>query len=106
MDVFISWSGERSKIVAAALKKYLKRILHGLEPWYSEDTEGGSRWSTVIAERLDKTNFGIVVIAPENIDARWLNFEAGALAKSVAYARVVPLLLGFRVKTELPLPLS
>ena len=36
MRVFISWSGERSKVLAQALKEWLPLVLHNVEPWMSE----------------------------------------------------------------------
>jgi hypothetical protein len=51
----------------------------------------GARWSDAIAESLNETDFGIVCVTRANQHAPWLIFEAGALAKSVATASVVPL---------------
>ena len=33
MHVFISWSGERSKALAVALRDWLPLVLHYVEPW-------------------------------------------------------------------------
>lgn len=107
MDVFISWSGERSKIVAEALVTSLRAVLERATFWYSEELESGVRWSQQIADRLEKSEFGILVVTPENQEAPWLLFEAGAIAKSVAGGRVVPVLLGFEKKSDLkPGPLT
>jgi hypothetical protein len=56
-----------------------------------EKIGSGTPWSDAIADALDKTDFGIVCVTRENRAAPWLIFEAGALAKSVKTARVVPL---------------
>lgn len=43
---------------------------------------------------MDQTNFGIVCLTQNNLEAPWLLFEAGALAKGVEKGRVCCLLLG------------
>ena len=44
MKVFISWSGERSKQMAAALKEWLPTAIQYLEPWMSDtDIHAGDR---------------------------------------------------------------
>jgi hypothetical protein len=94
MKVFISWSGETSKQVAIALRDWLPYVLNAVEPYVSsEDIDKGERWSSRIAHELDTTNFGIVCLTADNQHAPWLNFEAGALAKSLARSRVMPFLL-------------
>lgn len=93
MKVFVSWSGERSQAVAHALREWLPLVLHYVEPWLSEaDVAAGDRWATAIAKELEASNFGIICVTPENAESPWLLFEAGALAKSIEGARVIPLL--------------
>lgn len=96
MKVFISWSGSRSLEAAKAIVNWLPMILHYVKPWLSESgIEAGSRWSPKVAEELEQTHFGILLITPENLTAPWVLFEAGAIAKSLgSEARVVPVLLG------------
>jgi hypothetical protein len=94
MRIFLSWSGERSKLVAAALRKWLPDVLYFVEPWMSGyDIHAGQRWADAIATVLEETNFGIICVTGENRDKPWLFFEAGALSKAVSEAAVVPLLL-------------
>ncbi|OJJ10695.1 hypothetical protein BKI51_12240 [Alphaproteobacteria bacterium AO1-B] len=93
MKLFISWSGPRSRHIAEALAAWLPMVFETVKPWISSnDIEIGQRWSSEIAGQLDKTQFGIVCVTPENKTAPWIQFEAGALAKSVDSGRVVPLL--------------
>jgi hypothetical protein len=93
MKVFISWSGPRSKHIAEALSEWLPLVFETVKPWISSnDIDVGQRWSSEIADQLEKTQFGIVCVTPENMTAPWIQFEAGALAKSVDTGRVVPLL--------------
>jgi hypothetical protein len=55
------------------------------------DIELGSRWSVEIAGKLESTQFGLICVTAENQTSPWVNFEAGALAKSMDEARVVPI---------------
>src|SRR5690606_27269101 len=54
---------------------------------------------------LEATNFGIMCLTPENIHSPWILFEAGALAKSMQDAKVVPLLLNLEF-SEISGPLA
>lgn len=93
MKVFISWSGSMSHRVAVALRDWLPSVLQAIEPYVSsEDIDKGARWNTDISKELEDSSFGILCITPENLDAPWLNFEAGALSKSLDRARVAPFL--------------
>lgn len=95
VKVFVSCSGETSRRVAVALREWLPLVLQTLDLYVSsEDIDKGVRWSADIGHRLDESGFGILCVTPENISAPWLNFEAGALAKSFEVARVTPFLFG------------
>jgi hypothetical protein len=93
--VFISWSGASSRQLAEALRDWLPSVLHVVEPYMSaEDIAKGARWPQEVARQLDESEFGIICVTRDNQRSEWLNFEAGALSKSVLSGRVVPLLLG------------
>lgn len=47
----------------------------------------------VIAGELEDRDFGIVVLSKDNMRSPWINFEAGALGKSLGVGKVAPLLL-------------
>ncbi len=69
MNVFISWSGDKSFTLANALRRWLKLIVQSIEPWVSsKDIVAGQRWGYV-------------------------------LGKQLADARVVPLLLGLTAES-------
>lgn len=94
MKVFISWSGERSKGLALALREWLPMVLHYAEPWLSEaDVEAGERWAQAVAKELSASNFGIICVTSENVNSPWVLFEAGALTKSLETSKVIPLIL-------------
>lgn len=96
MKVFISWAGERSALVAEALRDWLPYIFQNIEPWLSRsDIDAGSRWGREIENELDETKFGVLCLTRENVDRPWINFEAGAIAKAIVESSVVPFCLGF-----------
>ncbi len=96
VKVFLSWSGDRSRLVATALNSWLPYVLNDVSPFVSSNIDAGARWQTEIANELEETNFGIVCVTAENQHAPWLNFEAGALAKTVDASRVIPLAINLR----------
>lgn len=93
MKVFISWSGERSNAVARALRDWLPRVIQSLQPWMSaSDIEKGARWGTDMAHELKDARVGIICLTPENLEAPWILFEAGALSKTLEKTFVCPYL--------------
>jgi hypothetical protein len=106
LKVFISWSGERSHVLAEALYEWLPNVLQAVEPWLSsEDIQKGQRWAAEIGARLAEASFGIFCVTPENVGAAWLNFEAGAISKSITEGSVATVLLGLR-STDVVGPLA
>lgn len=106
MNIFISWSGERSKSVAELLRNWIPDILEYAKPWLSKnDIAAGQRWAQEIAQALEGTNFGIVCLTPENITSSWLMYEAGALSKSISDSRIIPILLDLDV-SDIGYPLA
>lgn len=107
MKVFISWSADELSLrVAEELRSWLQVMLQSVTPYVSsEDTYKGSRWNDVVARELAETNFGIMCVTSGNANRPWLNFEAGALAKSLESGRVAPLLLNIKA-TELSGPMA
>lgn len=106
MDVFISWSGKKSKDVAELIKEWLRCVIQATRPWISSsDIEPGSFWSKEIQEKLDKTSFGIVCLTKENLNKPWILFESGALAKGINASRLFTLLIDL-THTDIEPPLS
>ena len=106
MKVFVSWSGNRSKVVAASLSKWLPDVFQDLTIWMSaHNIDAGQRWGRELDEQLASTSFGILCLTPENISSAWLLFEAGALSKMIGEAKVVPYLFQL-LTTDVPYPLA
>jgi hypothetical protein len=95
-NVFISWSGARSKAAAEALREWLPIVIQAAKPWMSDsDIDKGSRGLDEIAKALEGMKVGIICLAPENLTAEWILYEAGALSKTLdAKTRVCTYLLG------------
>lgn len=93
MRVFISWSGERSRVLAEALRNWLPTVIQAIEPWMSKsDLNKGTRWGVELAAELERSSVGIICLTPDNINSPWLLFEAGALSKTLPDTYVCPLL--------------
>ena len=79
MEVFISWSGDRSEKVAEALRDWLPSVIQSVNPFMSaSDIEQGSRWLNDLGIHLENAQFGLICLTQENLKAPWLLFEAGA----------------------------
>jgi hypothetical protein len=109
VEIFISWSGDRSKRVAQALHEWLPYVHSEFVPWVSsEDIDAGTVWSAEILEALDRAKAAIICVTPDNFTKPWLLFEAGAVAKKAGErapgdrAPVISYVFGAR-KTELSL---
>jgi hypothetical protein len=106
MKVFISWSGEASRSIASKLYDWLPMVLQSVQPYMSsESIDKGTRWASSIANELEDTGVGIVVLTPDNLEAPWIYFEAGALAKAVGDSKLAPLLCGLK-PSDIGTPLS
>src|ERR1044071_9633221 len=93
MQVFISWSGDRSRAVAAALYDWLPNVLQAVEPWMSRaNLQAGAEWSRNTLSALERSRLGLICLTPENIQSPWMLFEAGALARSSKEVTIYPYL--------------
>lgn len=97
MEVFLSWSGERSEKIAKALHGWLPLMNQAVRPWVStKDIEKGSRWSSDLAIHLEQSRVGIICLTQENLESPWLLFEAGAISKAIEKSFVCPYLYGIK----------
>ena len=82
MKVFISQSRDRSRAVAFELQKFVRKLVPATDPWVSNTgIEKGSRWSPELAENLESAGAGVICLDADNLDDRWILFEAGALSR-------------------------
>jgi hypothetical protein len=97
MKVFISWSKPASHKFALILHDWLPEVIQEIQPWMSsEDIDKGQRWTSEVGAKLGELDQGILCVTPDNVHEAWLNFEAGALTKSLDEARVRPILFGLQ----------
>lgn len=97
MEIFLSWSGERSGACARSLKEWLPCVLQSLDPWVSShDIAKGERGAAEIAKKLDEVHFGIVCLTSENLNSNWINFESGALSKRLGGSALFTFLLDLK----------
>lgn len=84
MKIFISWSGDRSKILAKSLNDWIPNVIQSVRSFMSEeDIQKGARWSPELAAELENARVGLICLTPENLGEPWVLFEAGALSKIV-----------------------
>jgi len=106
MRVFISWSGDRSRELAEAVRKWIPSALQYVKPYFSPaDIEKGSKWSSEIFKELSTSTVCIIVLTRDNIDSNWIMFEAGAISCTIEKARVCPLIFDIE-ETDLQGPLA
>lgn len=104
--VFISWSGEQSKRYAEAIRDWLPTVIQMVTPYFTPtDIEKGARWSSDIANELEKAHVGIICVTRDNLHSDWILFEAGALSKSLDKSHVCPVIFGI-APTDLSGPLK
>ncbi|MBE3904872.1 toll/interleukin-1 receptor domain-containing protein [Vibrio parahaemolyticus] len=97
MEVFISWSGDKSRKAAEVLRDWLPSVIQMVKPYFTpKDIDKGQRWSSDIAGKLELSQFGIILLTRDNINAPWILFEAGALSKNLNHSRVCPILLDLK----------
>lgn len=92
MNIFVSWSGDRSRLIAEAIRGWLPKVMQSVKPWMSDqDISAGARWLTEVASTLNTTSVGLICVTPENQHNPWLLFEAGALSKTIEQTCVCPI---------------
>jgi len=106
MELFISWSGKRSRAIAESLREWLEMVFNDkVQPWMSTKDLGSGEWRKELEHHLSKTHAGIVCVTPENFNPSWMLYEAGFLSSSVEGAFVIPYLTDIKLK-ELKGPLE
>ena len=106
MQVFISWSGDRSRAVAELLDDWIQCVLQAVRPWMSsKDIDRGSLWFSEISDQLKDTTIGVVCLTKDNLNKPWILFESGALAKGLTSTRVCTFLIDLET-TDINNPLA
>jgi hypothetical protein len=108
MKVFLSWSGQRSKMAASAINKFLPLMLQSITCWMSEnDIPKGKPWFDELTKALNSIIFTIVCVTPENTASPWMLWESGFLssASQLGDRHTVPLAIKMN-KESLGGPLS
>lgn len=106
MNIFISWSGDRSRQIAELFTSWIQGVIQATKPWIStHNIDRGALWFPEISKTLAGSQFGIICLTPENKIEPWILFEAGALAKGIEENRVCTLLIEIR-PTDVGNPLA
>jgi len=106
VEVFLSWSGARSKCLARYVVECLPGIVPDVQLFYSPEIDPGATWSNAIASAIRRSRFAILCMTQENLSSPWLQFEAGALWRGATGATsACPLLLDVE-PDQLPGPLK
>jgi len=106
MRVYISWSGQRSQMVAGILRDWLKKMIQSVEAGLPEhDVENRPRPGEVTAAMVKQAAVGILCLTPENKDRAAVSFEAGAMSAAIGEKFICPWLLGVE-PSELSGPLA
>ena len=106
MQIFISWSGPTSQQIAVILRRWIQDVFPSISAWMSAgDIEPGSLWNTRLVDELNKSSLGILCLTQDSLDAPWMIFEAGWLAKTAGVEHVVPYLFQLST-TDVKYPLA
>jgi hypothetical protein len=93
--VFLSWSGETSRLLANALADGMRTVSDRLEPWLSEGLEPGVEWASTLVPHIRKARLAVLCLTHRNVGASWIAFETGAYYSSRLRKGVIPFLLDF-----------
>lgn len=105
MNIFISWSKEKSKQVALLLKPFLQGVNPKIFAWVSDtDIGAGEQWSDTLKKVLDQSDFGIICVTQATLESQWIMYEAGYLNSTAAFG-VCPYLIDIK-KPQLYGPLA
>lgn len=105
MKIFISWSGEHSKVIATNVYEFLKENIQATDPWISTDDIGkGQNWMNDLMLGLESSHMGIFCLTDSNLNSKWMLFEAGLVA-AVSKRKINTILYNIKPENISP-PLS
>ena len=93
MRVFLSWSGKRSRAVAAGIQRFSPS---GHECRRAVDFPGHRKrraLATELARHLEQSRLAIICLTAEASHSPWLLFEAGVLFNGIGQGAVCPYLV-------------
>jgi hypothetical protein len=80
MEVFLGWSGQRSRRVAEELHDWLPQVTNA-EMWIStHEIAAGAVWPEELDRALERASAAVICVTRENLASPWIFFEAGKLA--------------------------
>lgn len=95
INVFVSWSGDRSKKLGEAICAWVPSVLQNTKLYFTpNDIQKGAKWNSEISQELEASHIGIVCLTKENKEKPWIMFEVGALAKQLDKSKICTLLFG------------
>jgi len=99
MKVFISWSGDASRLAASAIGQSVSEVFAGVSPWISAaNIQAGQQWFDELMKALEDAKFGIACLTKRTLGAPWIMFESGALTTKFQSTKLVPLMLDCTIK--------
>lgn len=94
MNVFVSWSGCRTRVLAAALGRLLHSLQLGVNAWSSaQGITAGKLWRTELFKQLKRARIGIICVSRYSVKSEWVQFEIGALCTSLPDEHLFPYLV-------------
>ena len=107
-NVFITWSGGRSKWIAEEMSGWLRMVVNAAKPFFSTNSiDKGARGLPELSKALAGAKVGIVCLTLENQNAPWVLYEAGALSKTIdEKTRLCTYLLGGLQPQDVEAPLG
>ena len=82
MQIFISWSKDKSKELALAIKDFLEGLFHNsIKIWMSDQSiDYGAMFTVKINDALKASHKCIAILTNDNYHSPWIMYEIGAVA--------------------------
>ena len=93
MNIFMSWSGARSKKMGEFLSNWIPKIFPSSSIFFSPDIPTGEEGFNTINNELGQSDIGIFLFTRENIDSIWMGYEAGAIKHNHNSGKVLAIFL-------------
>jgi TIR domain len=94
MNIFVSWSGRRSREAAEIFRRLIPLVLQRANLFMAtENIESGANWAHSIDDAIKKADAGLVFLTRNNLNNPWLAFEVGALSRTLRPNRCFPILV-------------